>query len=80
MHFPYHFSILMDDYFKKGKSNQEQNDQAKQVDAQPVNLDNYGTLPPGTKITEIRNRKEGLQEFLNRDDRAKSIDIERLRK
>ena len=45
-----------------------------------MNLDNYGTLPPGTKVTEIRNRKEGLQEFLKRDDKAKSIDLERLRK
>ena len=50
------------------------------VDAKPVNLDNYGTLPPGTKVTEIRNRKEGLQEFLKRDDKAKSIDLDRLRK
>ena len=53
---------------------------ARTVDASKINLNDYSTLPPGTKITEIRNRKEGLQEFLKRDDSSKSIDLDRLRK
>ena len=50
------------------------------VKAQSINLNDYSTLPKGTKITEIRNRKEGMQEFLKRDDADKSIDLDRLRR
>ena len=42
-------------------------------------MNNYGSLPKGVGYTEIRNRKEGLQEFITRDDQEKSIDIEKLR-
>jgi len=31
-------------------------------------------------VTEIKNRAQGLQEFLNRDDKRMSIDIDKLRK
>lgn len=31
-------------------------------------------------MTEIKNRKHGLQEFLNRDDQKMSIDIDKIRK
>ena len=46
----------------------------------PINLDNYGTLPPGTKTTQIVNRKEGLQEFLKREEKSKIISIDQIRK
>ena len=46
----------------------------------PLNLDNYGTLPPGTKMTQIVNRKEGLQEFLQREEQSKIINIDQIRK
>jgi len=37
-------------------------------------------LPKGIKTTEIKNRSQGLSEFLNRDDAKMSIDIESIRK
>ena len=30
------------------------------INARPVGVDNYGTLPEGIKTTEIKNRKEGM--------------------
>ena len=36
-------------------------------------------MPKGVGFTEIRNRKEGLKEFMTRDDKNQSIDLERLR-
>ena len=62
----------MDDFLKEKQAEQNQSElseqipgktpinQARSVDAQKINLNDYSTLPPGTKITEIRNRKEGL--------------------
>ena len=50
------------------------------MNAKSFDINNYSTLPPDTKVTEIKNRKHGLQEFLNRDDKKMSIDIDKLRK
>lgn len=49
------------------------------VDAQPVNLNNYSSLPKGVGVTQIKNRKEGLEEFLTRNDATKSINFEKLK-
>ena len=43
-------------------------------------MNNYATLPKDAKITEIKNRSQGLSEFLGRDDAKMSIDIEKIRK
>lgn len=49
------------------------------VDAKAIDINNYGQLPKNIKMTEIRNRAKGLQEFLKRDDKAMNIDIDGLR-
>ena len=48
----------------------------KVVNAKPLSYEN---MPKGVGVTKIQNRKEGMQEFLNRDDTKKAIDIDRLR-
>ena len=35
-------------------------DPKEPINARPVGVDNYGTLPEGVKVTQIKNRKEGL--------------------
>ena len=52
-------------------------DKDKVVDAKPLN---YSNMPKGVGVTKIQNRKEGLKEFLDSDDKKKGIDIDALRK
>jgi len=42
-------------------------------------LDNYGVLPTELKMTQIINRKEGLQEFLKRKEQSNKINIDDIR-
>ena len=46
----------------------------------PFNIDNYSTLPRNIGITTIKNRMEGVESFLKRNDKDRSINIESLKK
>lgn len=48
---------------------------APTVDAKPFDINNYSTLPKGVGITQIKNRKEGLDSFL----KGKDVNIEKLK-
>ena len=37
------------------------------MDAKPFDINNYSTLPKGVGITQIKNRKDGMESFLKRD-------------
>ena len=83
----------MDDFLNKGNkkpdqsppSNEQFFDPREQAEpgeiknAKPFNIDNYGTLPKGVGFTQIKNRKEGVSDFLERDDKKKSIDLDKLK-
>ena len=82
----------MDDFLNKGKKGDDTKEENNQFfdprnhqdggdikNAKPFNVDNYGTLPKGVGMTQIKNRKEGLQDFLKRDDKRQSIDIDKLK-
>ena len=61
----------MDDFFNKDKSEPAQSQQPKTVNAKQINVDNYGSMPKGVGMTKIQNTREGVQEFLKRDDKKK---------
>lgn len=82
----------MNDFLNRDKKDQGQNvdhdgqffdpkDQKTDnyVDAKPFDINNYGTLPKGVGTTQIKNRKEGIDQFLKRNDKHKSIDMDALK-
>ena len=49
------------------------------IDAKEFNINNYSNLPKGIGMTTIKNRKEGLDSFLKRDESDKNVDLDKLK-
>lgn len=56
----------MNDFLNNKNTNppKPDNDLEPEPTSKDFNINNYGTLPKGVGFTEIKNRKDGISEFL----------------
>ena len=57
-----------------------QDKQEQPVNAKQIDINNYSLLNNNMATTEIKNRNQGIQEFLKRDDKTVNVDVEKLKK